>query len=242
MLPKKYIKNSAIIWEGKSVFTAENLVGIATGFERTDNTKLGHNTVQVWILRQDKSPTDAFKIATGTDTCGDCPLRHKTCYVLLHQAPSAIWHRYQEGKYEWLSNKHLEKMLKRQKILRLTAYGDVGAVPTTEPFLPLIKAAKKTIGYTHQWREDDRWKGKLMASVESIEDALLAQSLGWQTFRVKLPGDDYILPTEKYCTNYLDALVQCQMCQICDGAKQSIVIDVHGLSWKVKNFENLAVR
>lgn len=233
---QKYISNSAIVWEGKSYFTGENLIAIATGFDKTYNTKLGFNVVQVWILPKDKSPTEAFKANTGLSTCGNCPLRNKICYVLLHQAPSAIWHHYQNGKYQSLQSIHLEKIRKRHKILRLTAYGDVGAMPI-EPLLPLIKATRHTIGYTHTWRHDDRWKGDLMASVESVGDAKYAQSLGWQTFRIKSPEDEFILPSEKYCTNYLDALTQCSNCLLCNGSKQSIVIDAHGANFKIKSFQ-----
>ena len=214
--------NSAIAWGGESKIDGKPVVAAITGFLMTSNQKLGANVVQLWILRSDVPPVEAIKTGQDYSVCGDCPLRGKSCYVNPAFAPQNIYRAYKESSYPHLDHRHLKLMRDYGKILRLTAYGDICAIPKTA-IDPLIDAAVATIGYTHQWRSHEEYKGILMASVETAEDAAIAQAMGWQTFRIKREIDD-ILPSEKYCTNSFDKSVQCEDCRLCDGKSRSIVV------------------
>ena len=45
------LKNSAIVYEGESLIDRKPVVAVATGFVLGNNTKLGSNVIQVWVLR-----------------------------------------------------------------------------------------------------------------------------------------------------------------------------------------------
>jgi hypothetical protein len=136
------------------------------------------------------------------------------------------------------------------KILRLTAYGEIVAVPQ-EAISPLIRAAKTTLGYTHQWRSDLAlpYRGYLMASVENQSSAIMAREMGWKTYRIYNSGAD--LREEVQCTNQASSKtartakvseetsdtasspIQCQDCRLCDGKTANVAATVHGLPFKV---------
>lgn len=231
------VKNSAVVYQGKSLIDGNPVVAIATGFNFGANTKLGSNVIQIWILRSDVSPVEAIKSGQDYSVCGDCPLRGKVCYVNSAHAPSQIYRSYHRGSYDPISKAQLDRMRSHNKILRLTAYGDCAAIPKSA-LDPLIQAAPHTIGYIHQWRTRSDWKGILQASCETKEDALYARSLGWQTFRIKNP-DDSLTPGERHCTNQKNPATQCEDCRLCDGSTAAIAVDIHGLNWKKQNFQQL---
>ena len=67
-----------------------------------------------------------------------------------------------------------------------------------------------------------------MARVDSIEEAKIAQSKGWRTFRVT-KDETVLMENEIICPNYTRD-VQCIDCRLCSGAgnMKNIVITVHG--------------
>ena len=231
------LKNSAIIYEGESLIDKEPVVAVATGFVLGANSKLGANVIQVWVMRSDISPVEAIKTGQDYSVCGNCPLRGKVCYVNVAFAPSSIYYSYKAGNYPHLCDRHLQKIKEYRKLLRLTAYGDIAAIPI-EAVKPLIDAAPVTVGYTHQWSTHPQYKGLLMASCENPEDAIAAKNMGWQTFRIK-NSKDPLLWNEKQCSNQLHKSVQCEDCKLCDGKSSAIAVDVHGLNWKKNNYQKL---
>jgi hypothetical protein len=91
-------------------------------------------------------------------------------------------------------------------------------------------------GYTHQWRTcDPRWKGYLMASVETVADQAIARAAGWRTFRV---GTDPQSAREVVCPASAEAgyKTTCSHCRLCSGTTgrgaesgaRDIVIAPHG--------------
>ncbi|MEM7580606.1 MAG: hypothetical protein AAF316_12310 [Cyanobacteria bacterium P01_A01_bin.80] len=76
-----------------------------------------------------------------------------------------------------------------------------------------------------------------MASVESKEEASIAQNMGWRTFRVMAPNAT-LSENEILCRHTEDDRVQCESCLLCDGksSKPNIADRVHGLNWKISNF------
>jgi hypothetical protein len=78
-----------ILYEGASELDNAPIVVIAT--MSTNNRKTG-KMVQVWILRSDIDPIEAFKSRADYSICGNCPQRWSlggACYVNIGQAPSS---------------------------------------------------------------------------------------------------------------------------------------------------------
>ncbi len=115
------------------------------------------------------------------------------------------------------------------------------ATPTAVPFdvwKPIILASGKHTGYTHAWLNcDNSWKQYLMASVQSLGEARIAQSHGWRTFRIIAP-DAPLSENEIICRHTEDDRSKCESCMLCDGfsLKPNIADIVHGLKWKISNF------
>jgi hypothetical protein len=220
---------------------------IATGFQRrTANSKTG-DMVQTWILRSDVNPLEAIHTGNDVSICGNCPLRgmletrqrrtvnrRRACYVNVHQAPLAVYRAYRRGRYEpFNSAQHLE--LFQGRMLRLGSYGEPVAAPYGL-WLPLVRVASGHTGYTHQWADGRFWRFRafLMASVETLDDAREAQSLGWRTFRSAPKGE---LPArgEFHCPASAEKghRLTCELCGACNGAngsadRASVLIWAHG--------------
>lgn len=243
-------QNIFLIYRGKSLIDQKPLILLANGFDRCYNSKLGSNFIQVYLLREDTEPFEAKNLGLDYTVCGNCPLRktenrNSICYV-FHPFVS-IWKQYQEG-IPWINEMALETMRVQKKSLRLTAYGEAPAVPFSV-LAPLRDKAAVTLGYTHLWNDPlgQPWRGKLMASVHTVEDALWAQSQGWKTYRVKNESDD-LLPGEIHCPNQAtksDLTVptkQCQHCNLCTGDLVNVAVNVHGAVSKINAFKELSLK
>lgn len=96
-------------------------------------------------------------------------------------------------------------------------------------------------GYTHAWKYcNPLHKHYCMASCDTEEEALHAQSMGWRTFRVTESLDN-LLTKEVICPASDEAgkKLQCIQCGACDGVssrrKSHIVIKAHGAKTKRYN-------
>jgi len=229
--------NGCVIWEGLSLVDSSPLVILLTGLEiPSANRKTGW-MLQTYVLRQDILPTSAIATREDYSTCGDCPLRHKVCYV--NMAPvNNVWRMYKQGQYPNIDGQILQQIEHRQQMLRITAYGDAASTPI-EAWKPLLEKVRAWTGYTHQWRNcDSRWRNFLMASVESKADREQAKSLGWRTFRIVSNQDD-LDKSEILCRHVHSEKIQCENCGLCDGGKGCDIADpVHGLNWKQENFNS----
>ena len=203
-----------VLWRGESRIDGSPIVAIAT--MKTNNRKTG-DMVQTWILRDDVSPIEAVNLGLDIAICGDCPHRwalrrsgkseQAACYVNVGQAPLAIWRAYKRGAYcdQWSPD------VFEGRAIRIGAYGDPVAVPIKVWRSMLIKAIGHT-GYTHQWKyaRAKSYKGLLMASVDSLEESLLALSNGWRFFRIgeKATANDIKCPSDR---------ISCEQCKLCSG-------------------------
>lgn len=200
------------------------------------NRKTGPMT-QVAIVREDVPPQEAQKTGADYSVCGGCPLRPgrpgDRCYVITAQSILAQWRAYQFGSYEqlrWSKHSHLL----RTKV-RLGSYGDPTAVPLRF-WTKLLECgpAQAWTGYTHHWREEENqpYRGLLMASVSSGQEAAQATLLGWRYFRIRT-GGDHLRPTEVVCPASIEAghKVQCTDCLLCSGTNRcgpNPVVVLHG--------------
>ena len=228
-------KNGVILYDGPSLIDGKPIVAIATALtETSSNVKTG-DMIQIWIMRSDIAPTDAWKTDCDTSVCGDCPLRkvdgHRVCYVTLFQAPLSIYKDYKNGKY--LTAAEYPDLTKRmmKKPIRVGAYGDPAAVPA-ETIIPYLDRNGKWTGYTHQWSKDiaKPWRAYLQASVETDEQAKQAQQQGWKYFRV-FPENVNIPKGLVKCKG--GDTTMCTFCGRCNGRKANVYTVVHGAG---KNF------
>jgi hypothetical protein len=253
--------NGVVFYEGPSLIDGQPIVGIATF--KTSNDKTG-NLVQTWILRADIHPQDAIDMGSDFSVCGNCPLRgriapasertkkaenrldttnkDRCCYVLVQNAPSAIYKSYLDGQYPRLAEKH--RKLFRGKGLRLGAYGDPVAIPVEnwDELDSYVVSNKRKPGYTHQWKQIqfEIWSGRLMASTHSLSENVVAHAAGWRTFRTiadvsELSDNEIICPASEEG----GSTVSCDHCGACNGrrdmsdVRRNIAIVAHGSSGKV---------
>lgn len=225
---KKTKVSGYVVYEGKSRINGKNIVAIVT--MESKNIKTG-NMASMWILNADESPIEASASGNDDSVCGACPHRHNSggaCYVTLFQAPLQVYKSWKKGSYTVLDNYNVFKDMK----IRFGAYGDPFAIPLD--ILNNIKAVvKNNTSYTHQWdneiEDNSILKQVSMASVDNIEEAIIAQSKGWRTFRVT-KDENNLLDNEILCPNYTSE-VQCIDCRLCSGNSvkaKNIVIPIHG--------------
>ena len=233
------LKNSYVVWEGSSLIDGSPIVIILTGFvNHTLNRKTGR-LLQSWILQKNVVPTEAAKRGLDRGICGDCPMklsRLGSCYVNL-AVTNNIYRKYESGAYPYFSKNEIEVLKRYRYPIRIGSYGDPTAVPF-DVWEPIILASGKHTGYTHNWLKcNEFWKQYLMASVQSLAEARVAQNKGWRTFRIITP-DAPLSDNEILCRHTEDDRMQCETCLLCDGksSKPNIADKVHGLKWKVSNF------
>lgn len=215
-----------LLWQGPSQLDPEsNILLLATNQSRNKATG---DMIQTYIIRSDMSPSMAIRNKKDDAICGQCPLRNGSCYVLTFQGPDRIFNASWEPP---------PRTLTKKRLVRLGAYGDPAAVPIKVWDNWLRKSAGWT-GYTHQWKNFPKFQKYCMASVESIEEAKIAQSMGWRTFRITNKNDRQ--KNEALCPKH-DEKLTCSQCNACDGnrrnLKGNIVIPVHGAPYKIKAFK-----
>jgi hypothetical protein len=237
--------NGYIIYEGPSMLDGAPIVVIATGFESGSTNRKTGAMIQTYILRRDLPPTEAIQTGDDASICGDCPHRGKTvtvrgkaknvgrtCYVNVGQGALSVYRAYERGAYPLWDGYFPGTTL---PFIRLGTYGDPAAAPA-HVWQSLLRDASGHTGYTHQWR-DPRFaylKSLCMASADTAEEAALAQSQGWRTFRVSLdPERDPLRKGEALCPASAEAgkkltCAQCLACGGADGRRSSIYIPAHG--------------
>jgi hypothetical protein len=218
-----------ILYEGPSVMDNKTIVALMTGVDTPSHNKKTGALAQVWIMRADISPTEAVKTKGDASICGNCIHRGKSCYVALHQAPLSIFRAYKAGRYTPID----PQIAGYRRDIRLGAYGDPAAVPI-DIWERLLSKSRTHVGYTHSPRVSPKLKSILMASADTVGEALQYQAEGWKTFRVKHPGEP-LLEGEINCLASTKGLT-CQQCGVCDGKKANVAINIHGLQYKITNY------
>jgi hypothetical protein len=187
--------------------------------------------VQVFIMPRLVRPNDSVLTGADFSVCGNCPLRpiagstsnnrKGVCYVNTFQAPLAVYKAWQRGNYPRVRSLERISEIHRDEAVRLGAWGDPAAVPY-EVIRAIVRHARLSTGYTHQWRTcDQRFKRLLMASVETLAEAQLAQSMNWRTFRLQLPTEP-LAKNEIVCPASPEAgsRTQCHRCTLCNGSRR----------------------
>lgn len=151
--------------------------------------------------------------------CKNCPIVD-SCYVtrdkqaVRKQLKNALINK---GRYKFMSLDQACKFLTK-KTLRFGSYGDPSYIPLSD-IEKITKACKSWLGYTHYWRSIPLQYAKyFMASVETKQDKLLANSLGYRAFEVFFDDTIMIDHDSILCPNFTHS-VQCADCGLCDGKK-----------------------
>lgn len=196
------------------------------------NQKTG-NMIQVWILVEGEKPSDAVKSGKDDIVCGGCKHRHFLgggCYVNVGQAPNAIWKAYKRGVYSHIQDVPNWLEYFEGRAVRFGAYGDPAFIKLSI-VKKIVSVAKKTTGYTHQWKDMPQVKPFFMASVDNDTEHLTAYKEGWRSFKVV--DESYEMNEgEIVCPNTTNG-ISCADCGLCNGTKtkaKDIVILKHG-SW-----------
>jgi len=193
----------------------------------SDNVKTG-SMAQLYILHPDDYPLEISKQGKDDRVCGECPLRHSlggACYVTLFQGPRGIYRGWSNSGKR-VDDPHTFLEACANKYIRIGAYGDPANIPAWLAN-EIINAAKAYTAYTHQWRNPvvaQTWKGKAMASCDTVAHLRTAESKGWSGF-VVTPEHD--LDGVAICDNESQG-IQCIDCLRCNGSKGSVVITPHG--------------
>ena len=197
--------------------------------------------IQTFIIRSDINPAEALKTGDDRSVCGDCPKRpltfkarsagDKPCYVDVGKSVAAVYRCYTKGNYPRATPAEAAELFAGRE-LRLGAYGNPSAAPFDLWQTIAAKTSGRT-GYIHNWRStDSRWPCLVMASVETVSEALEARKLGYRLFRARLASEP-LLEREVSCPASKEAgfKTTCHRCLACGGhsakAKVDIAIIVH---------------
>lgn len=233
-----------VFYRGPSQIDGQPIVAVALFASK--NSKTG-NMVQTYILSDTESPVEAIRAGRDSTICGDCTHRGqfdaqgkpvkgtRTCYVVIGQGPTGVWKGLEAGQYPAMKVKGLFE----GRFVRLGTYGDPAAVPF-EIWEDLLLGSTGHNGYTHQWRDcDERFATLCMASADSQADRVVANLLGYRTFRVrpdtaKLQGE-FVCPASEEAGRKLT----CIQCKACGGtsskARADVAITLHGGSAVMAN-------
>lgn len=227
---------SLVLYDGPSRLDSKTHV-LLLATDRSHNRKTG-SMLQTWALLANTDPINAVRTNQDDAICGQCIHRgngfaNRSCYVNIAFGPRGAW----RGKRELRTAPEQRKATGRNQFVRLGAYGDPAAIPF-EVWAQLLEHAAGWTGYTHQWRTcDQRLKQFCMASVENESELLVAQTMGWRTYRVTHPNAAP-LEREVLCPASEEAgkKLTCAQCLYCSGGdlRGSVYIPVHGTAY-IKN-------
>jgi hypothetical protein len=228
--------NGVILWEGPSSIDGQPIVVIATGLRKaSDNAKTGA-MIQTFIIRSDIAPHHALKNGDDRSVCGDCPKRpalfvaksesDQPCYVDVAKSVRSVFACYARGNYPRVTPEEAAALFDGRK-LRMGSYGN----PSAAPFAMWQTAASRTIGrtgYIHNWRDSDpQWSELVMASVETVPEAIEARKMGYRLFRARQHNEP-LLEREIACPASKEAgfKTTCFKCLACGGKSSKARVDI----------------
>lgn len=163
-------------------------------------------------------------------SCAGCPLLTGGCYAHTG-TPAHAAASVRRSTADHSLTAALHGAVRAARMVRLSAIGDVGRCgkETADAIVAEVKAAGlAVVGYTHHWREAtvaEAWRGRLMASCDTLADADRAIAEGWRAAVVLPDGTDGDTRTPagalvKLCpAQASEGKVTCNTCRLCDGSR-----------------------
>ena len=232
--------HGVVLWEGASLLNGAPIVMVATGIDGGSTNVKTSGMTQVWVLCRDVPPGEARRSGADEAVCGTCPQRPfggwGSCFVNVAWGPTQVWKAYGRGLYP--KAKPSDLRLISQRPVRFGAYGDPLGAPIEVWRSVLPEKPRDATGYTHSWRASwaDPYKHFLMASVETIQDALEARARGWRCFLVlpqgaPIPDGFRECPADRLMKEDAGACIRCGACNGTRGVgRPDIAIHAHGPS------------
>ena len=234
------------LWDGEPIALVINWSGCRTG---RGNSKTGP-MVQSYIAAIGRDPVADVRSGADATVCGNCPKRPRsvraakrrnarairvarenndpaptpepteTCYVNHGQGPAAIAAAMSRNQYPAITPDIAADLIAGFPI-RLGTYGDPGMIPAPVWRTLCAKASERT-GYTHRAQDVGAdLIGLVMASADSLPEALALQADGWRTFRVTTDPTEPTQRGEAHCPAAIESgkKTTCETCPIkCNGS------------------------
>ena len=178
----------------------------------------------------------------GKDGLQEDGTKLKPCYAWngrVNISTKGIYRALKRGRQSnYTLQNAIAKSVRSARILRISQLGDPSSVSpedANEIHRQCKKAGLKIKGFTAGWKWAHWWKGKLMASTMSLEQADEAIRMGWRA-SVVLPkdypvegkhGNKFTTPDGNkgvICPHMMGARLTCNTCQMCVGEKKGPII------------------
>lgn len=191
----------------------------------TRNRKTG-NVPTAWI-----GPT----LSEARESCAGCPALDNGCYAHSGTPRIGMASIERTPTKDRSLRAALRDRVASARMVRYTALGDGGRVPraVADEIVATVKAAGlQLVGYTHHWREEqvaDSWRGRLMASADTLSEADEAARAGWRV-AVVLPEHSTGATTPDgrkvvVCPAIRKpGKVTCNDCRLCDGSARGPIV------------------
>lgn len=264
--------NGVVLYEGPSLYDGAPIAVILTCLVNPSRNEKTGAEGQCYVLRTDMSPGDARRSGSDGSVCNGCPLRPALlggCYV-NGMGLASVYKAYHAGRYEnpfrfegadrgrsW--RRVMSSVMMSRWDLRFGTYANMSAAPfgVMESAVRLVVATeRKWACYLSDWKTcDQRFRAFAMASVQSVEDAVLAHELGWRFYLSLLPEEAEmalgklralgISPSKCPYDRNDPRSPQCVDCGLCDGkksrvdARSSIWCEAHGSAPVMKGFRTM---
>lgn len=215
---------------------------------KSRNEKIG-NVPQMWIGSSTEQTVKSClesgcpllsKRYGGQDGQVSPTLKLKPCYAYngrTYASAKSVHRAFEKGKDYSLENA-IARSARMAKIFRVTGLGDPSIVPPSKAkrFTQKVReAGMKVKGFTAGWRIAKHWKGILMASTYTLEQADEAIAKGWRASTV-LPSDfigtgrkknQFVTPAGNkgvVCPQQMGSAVDCNTCRLCVAENKGPII------------------
>jgi hypothetical protein len=168
-------------------------------------------------------------------------LKLKPCYAWngrVMMGAAAIYRKYATNPSSYDLDKALSKSVRSASVIRVTGIGDPSALDENQAEEITRKTSAHGLslyGFTAGWKFASWWKGKLMASTFTLEQADEALDEGWRASTI-LPHDfvgdgpqknTFLTPKGRkgvVCPYIMGAPVTCSTCKLCVADKKGPII------------------
>lgn len=196
---------------------------------RSSNVKTG-DVPTLWVGKTEEETRES---------CAGCPLLGGGCYAWSGAVRFGAISARKKAAADPASRTiaaAIRGAARSARMIRATGLGDIGRAgkaAADEIASAAAAAGLALVGYTHHWRETDvaaAWRGRLMASTETLADADTAANAGWRVTVIAPADAPRVLETPEgrkvvVCPAQVrEGAVTCNDCRLCDASRPGPVI------------------